>query len=141
MGLAQRDYHKYLGSLDPYSGSTWWALTREASKYIVDFVERNPRYTKFFQDTFAADEAFFQTILGNSQFKSLIRHNLVFEYWPTGGPHPETIDERQIAGFREKGAIMVSDAYGTGEALFARKFTDARLDLVDGMDKMIEEKG
>jgi hypothetical protein len=141
IGLAQRDYRKYLGSLDPYSGSTWWALTREASQYIVDFVECNPGYAKFFKYTFAADEAFFHTILGNSRFKSLIRRNLVFEYWPDGGPHPEAIDERQIAGFTKKEAIMVSDAYGTGEALFARKFSDARLDLIDGMDRMIKEKG
>ena len=33
MGLAQRDYRQYLGKLEPYSGITWWALSRNACEY------------------------------------------------------------------------------------------------------------
>src|SRR5262245_44905374 len=37
LGLARRDYRKHLGNLEPYSGITWWALSREACQYIVEF--------------------------------------------------------------------------------------------------------
>ena len=48
LGLAQRDYRKYLGGLEPYSGHTWWALTRDACSYILEFVERNQPCGGFF---------------------------------------------------------------------------------------------
>ena len=44
MGALQteRDYKRYLNNLTPYGGSTWWALSRDACEYILEFVDNNP---------------------------------------------------------------------------------------------------
>jgi hypothetical protein len=139
LGLAQRDHGKYLGSLEPYAGGTW-ALTRDACRYLLDFIERNPHVTEYFQDTFAPDESFFHTILGNSHFASRIRRGLYYTEW-TGGAHPLIIGDRHIALFEAQERIILTDMYGTGEVLFARKFSDENLDLLQRVDKLIARYG
>ena len=140
LGLAQRDYRKYLGSLEPYAGSTWWALTRDACQYLSEFVERNRHVEEYFQSVFAPEEAFFHTILGNSAFHSRTRRNLLYEDWFARGGHPEMIDEHHIALFESQQKVFLDDVFGSGEALFARKFSDDRLDLIQRVDAMILQK-
>jgi hypothetical protein len=140
LGLAQRDYRKYLGSLEPYAGSTWWALTRDACQYLSEFVERNRHVEEYFQSVFAPEEAFFHTILGNSAFRSRTRRNLLYEDWFARGGHPEMIDEHHIALFESQPKVLLDDVFGSGEALFARKFSDDRLDLIQRVDAMILQK-
>jgi len=140
LGLPGRDYRNYLGTLEPYSGSQWWALSREACEYILEFIERNPRFVRFFENVFAADEAFFHTILANSPFQSRIRRNLVYEDWSAEGAHPAMIGERHVAFFQRHSEVQVHDVYGEGEALFARKFSDANLGLVRQIEEMIDRK-
>jgi hypothetical protein len=138
-GLAQRDYRKSLGTLEPYSGSTWWALSREACGYMVDFAERNRKYAEFFRTTPAPDEMFFHTILANSSYKTKIRRNLHYVDWPPqGGPHPATMNENHVAFFESQKKIQLDDVYGSGEALFARKFSGERMDLLERVDRMIK---
>lgn len=135
IGLAQRDHRKYLGNLEPYSGGTW-ALTRDACQYIFDFVECNPHVTNYFQDTFAPDEAFFHTILGNSPFANRIKRGLYYTEW-SGGAHPFIIDDRHVAFFEATEQILLTDMYGSGEVLFARKFSDGNIAILERVDKMI----
>jgi Core-2/I-Branching enzyme len=138
--LAQRDYRKHFGTLEPYSGHTWWALTRDACAYIVDFKRHDQVLTKFFQNTFAPEETFFHTILGNSPFKSRMRRNLVYEDWSVGGGHPAMINEEHCAVFESQEKVCVQDLHGPGELLFARKFSDENLQLVKRIDAMISCK-
>jgi hypothetical protein len=140
LGLAQRDYRKCLGSLEPYSGSTWWALTRDACQYIVDFVDRNQHVVEYFQNMFASDEALFHTILGNSGFSLRIRRNLLYEDTSAQGAHPAMINDQHVALFEAQEKVWVNDVYGSGEALFARKFSGDRLDLLQRIDDMIQRK-
>jgi len=140
MGLAQRDYRGFLGNLEVYAGNTWWALTREACQYVVEFEERNSHVGRYFQDVFAPEEAFFHTILGNSSFKSKIRRNLLYEDWSASIAHPAMINDRHIAFFNERNEVHVNDVFGDGELLFARKFSDGNLELLERMDDMIEQK-
>jgi Core-2/I-Branching enzyme len=140
LGMAQRDYRKYLGSIDLYSGSTWWALTRDACLYILKFVEHNPQFVRYFENVFAADEAFFHTILGNSSFKSRLRRNLLYDDWSAQAPHPAMINGRHLALFEGQEKVCMNDVYGIGEVLFARKFSDESLDLLQRVDVMIERK-
>jgi hypothetical protein len=140
IGLAQRDYKKYLGSLEPYAGNTWWALSSDACKYIVEFVERNPRFEEFFQNVFAPEETFFHTILGNSPFRARVRRNLVYEDWSAQGAHPEMIGDRHIQFFEAHEKVEINDVYGSGELLFARKFSDNHMGLLDRVDEMISRK-
>jgi hypothetical protein len=140
VGLAQRDYRKYLGGLEAYSGNTWWALTRDACQYLSEFARRNQHVGEYFRDVFAPEESFFHTILGNSEFKSRIRKNLLYEDWSTQGAHPAMIDKQHIAFFEGRDAVCVHDEFGDGEFLFARKFSDDNLDLVHRIDEMIRRK-
>jgi hypothetical protein len=140
LGLAQRDYRKYLGSLKAYSGCTWWALTKEACQYILEFTQQNPYIGEYFQATFAPEEMFFHTILGNSSFGSRTRRNLVYEDWSARGGHPAMINDKHLAFFEAQEKVCLDDAYGFGEVLFARKFSDDSLNLVERVDEMIRRK-
>ncbi len=140
IGLIRRDYRSYLGTLEPYSGHTWWALTREACQYITTFVDEHPDIVKFFENVPQPEESFFHTILGNSKFRPQIRRNLLYEDWSFGGTHPAMITENHIAFFQTQEKVMVSDIFGSGEVLFARKYTDENLALLDSVDEMIKAK-
>lgn len=140
IGLARRDYVRSLGGLRPYSGGGSWALSRDACEYVLDFLTRNPGVEKYFQNTFAPDEVLFHTVLGNSPLLPRLRRDLLYDDWCVSGPHPGMIDSGHIAFFESRGRVLVDDMYGVGEALFARKFSDARLDLVDRVESMIVRK-
>jgi hypothetical protein len=140
LGLAKRDHRKYLGSMEPYAGNTWWALSREACQYIVEFVRDNEPVRRFFERVFAPEETFFHTILGNSMFKSRVHRSLVYEDWSKRGGHPLWIGEKHLAYFEENEKIVVSDIWGSGEMLFARKFSDDNLEIIQRIDDMIKRK-
>jgi hypothetical protein len=120
-----RDYRKYLGALQPYAGSQWWALSREACACVLHFTCHNPRVVKFFKNTLYPDESFFHTIIGNSPFRSQVVRNLTFTDWsrPTP-PYPAIIDEQHIRQFLASPNVTDEGIYGKGELLFARKFPD-----------------
>jgi hypothetical protein len=141
-GFAQRDYKKYLGGLEPYSGLTWWTLSREACQYVIEFTQDHPRLKKFFENIHAPEETFIHTILGNSPFKSEMRRNLVYEDWsgPGGRAHPEMINAKHLELFESQKEVSIQDLHGPGELLFARKFSDDDLPLVERIARMIEKK-
>ena len=138
LGLVRRDYRKHLGALEPYGGHTWWALTRDACQYICDFADHNPRVVRFFENASQPEETFFHTILGNSEFKSRIRRNLVYEDWSAASAHPAMIGEGHLAYFEAHEKVCIDDVFGSGEVLFARKYCDEDLEPLDRIDAMIE---
>lgn len=140
LGLFRRDYTKSLGALEAYSGQACWALSRDACRYILDFSDQNPAVTKFFRNTFTSDEMFFHTILGNSSFRSRIRRNLVYLDWAAGADHPILLGDEHLRFFEVNEEVRVDDEWGSGEVVFARKFSDGGLDLVDRIDRMIRRK-
>jgi hypothetical protein len=141
VGLAQRDLGKHLGRLEPYSGRCWWALSESASRFLMEFVVRHQEIEKFFENTFAPDENFLQTILGNSEFGPRAQGNLHYEDWSVPAPHPATIDDRHIAHFRSREQVFDGGlSAGPVESLFARKFSDENLHILDAIDEMIAEK-
>lgn len=142
VGLAQRDYGKSFGNLEPYSGHTWWALSRGACNYILEFARDHPKFVRFFENTHASDEMLIHTILGNSPFGSRIRRHLVYEDWPTEGPrhHPKMIDAEHVDSFESEDEVSPPDVHGPGEMLFARKFSDDDLPLVERVEEMIRKK-
>jgi hypothetical protein len=141
LGLAQRDYRKYLGDLEAYSGCTWWALTEGACRYLLEFISQNPHVERFFENVFAPDESFFHTILGNSEFGKRARGDLFYQDWSVRGPHPAMIDDRHVELFRSREKVFDGGSLdGPVESLFARKFSDENLHLVDAIDEMIAQK-
>lgn len=139
VGLAQRDYRKCLGALQPYGGSNWWALTREACRHILEFVRSNERVPRFFRHTCCPDEMFFHTILGNSPFHDRIRRNLTYLDWSVG-ERPIFLNSTHVQQIALLDRPWLDDGWGSGEALFARKFSDDNLTLLDQVDAMIKEK-
>ena len=142
LGLARRDYRKFLNNLDAYSGNTWWALSRHACEYIIEFSRLHPELFGFYENTHVPDESVFHTILGNSPLKSRIRRNLLYENWPVAGPrhHPNLLNARDVEYFESHDEVPGRDLHGPGELLFARKFSDADLELVERVVAMIHRK-
>jgi len=133
------DYQKYLGDLTPYAGCEWWALTRNACQYIMDFISDKRELLNFYRHTRVPQEMFFQTVLGNSPYIQNFKRNLTYTDWSGGGGHPATISEKHLPKF-ESQKILLDDAFGAGEALFARKFSDDSSRIVDVLDKIIIER-
>ena len=142
IGFGERDHKKYLRGLAPYSGDGAWALSRDACQYVLDFSAANRHLEKYFRCTFAADESFIQTILGNSKFRERMRRNLVYAVWPgSSNGHPAIISEEDVDWFENQEQVSSRhDMYGPGEMLFARKLNDGLLDLAGRIDAMIERK-
>jgi len=140
LGLAQRDYRKSLGRLEAYSGDACWALSRDACAYIVEFAGCNPHVERYFRNTFTSDEMFFHTALGNSPLGPRIRRGLLYRDWPIPGAHPAMLNEAHVTFFERQERVWIEDQFGSGEALFARKFSDDRLDLLQRIDDMIDRK-
>ena len=126
----QRDHKKYLGVLKPYAGSTWWALSREAVKYILDFDRKNIRIRRFFKNTSFPDEGYFQTILANSEFKTHIKGNLTYADWSRGRRSPAYLSAKHIDMLNQGFHISKNAACSRREILFARKFPDDSAELI-----------
>jgi hypothetical protein len=138
LGLARRNLERGLHGLAPWSGSEWWALSRAACGYILDFVDRNPWYSEYFERTFASDEVFIQTVLAQSPFLSRVRRNLNYEDWSEQGSHPARITMEHLEGWRKCPKLIVSDGFGNGEAVIARKFSDSDLALLIQIDQIAD---
>jgi hypothetical protein len=132
--LVRRDYEKVLDRLLPYAGSQWWALTADAGRHILSFIDARPDVVKFFRHVYAPDESFFHTIIGNSEFSKHIVRNVTFADWsqPNGGPAVIGMDH--LHRFLEASNLIEHSTYGQGELLFARKFTDDSSELTDFID-------
>jgi hypothetical protein len=133
-----RNYRRVLGEIRPFAGSQWWALTRSACEYILEFARRRPDVMRFFENTHCPDEMVFQTIIGNSPFAARVRRNITYTDWSAGGPSPGSITARHIAMFQANLPMMMDDEdYGSGMALFCRKVTD--MAVADQFDALLSE--
>lgn len=62
----------------PYFGSQWIGISQDCATYIADFHRLNPKYYQLNRHTFAPDEHFFHTIIGNSPFASQCDEKISF---------------------------------------------------------------
>lgn len=134
-----RNLVRGLEGLAPYAGSQWWALTRASCERVMQFLQERPKVVRFYENSWYADEGFFQTIIANSPRRSAIRHNLTFTDWGAGGAHPAQVDQSLIERLSQP-RVLVQDAYGDGEVFFARKFDDASGPVLDALDAAIARK-
>ena len=123
----RRDYKMHLGALLPYGGSDWWALSREACDFVLNFVKNNKKIVNFLKNTSIPSESFFHIILGNSNFKSKIVRPLTYVDWHNC--KPVCITDKHIALFN-KALSFTKDGFFGGERLFARKFPADSSDLI-----------
>lgn len=112
---------KRKASFKIYAGTQWFALTRECVQYIMKTVQEDKRYVDFFRHTLVPDEAFFQTIIGNSPFLGQTASSLTYTDWEVPVP-PATIEEKHVKFLKTH--IEFDDEYGKRFPYFARKFND-----------------
>jgi hypothetical protein len=104
--------------------SSWFTITVEHIKYIVDFLEKNHAIKKYFKLTWGSDELVFQTILYNSKYKEqMVNNNLRYIDWSQGKARPKVLDISDAENLRKSGKF------------FARKF-DEKVDskILDWID-------
>lgn len=125
----KRPIDKSLGLL--YGGGTYWSLSREVLKYVIDFTKNNQKIFKRFRYTFCAEEIYFQTIIMNSSFsKKVTNDSLRFIDWESGkGGYPAFLDENDFQ------AIIVS------EKIFARKIDKNKSELIQMLTKYKNNSG
>lgn len=120
--------------LKHFCGSQWWIIDNYGLNFILDYLDKNPKYLRFHRFTFAPDEMFFQTIVINAEDtrikNSIENNNRRFMKRNGDNPHPEILTKL------DKDEILKS------EALFARKFDgDKSSTLLDMLDKAMEADG
>jgi hypothetical protein len=95
-----------------YCGSTYWSLSRECVRYVIEFTKKNIFVLNRFKYTLCAEEFYFQTVIMNSSFANKVANeNLRHIDWVTrNGNNPAVLDETDF----EK--LQVTNA------VFARKF-------------------
>jgi hypothetical protein len=117
------------GGLAAYGGGAWMCLSIAAARYVVEFVDRNPRFVRFFEHVLHPDEIFFQTILMNSPLRNtVINDHLRYIDW-SSDPGPTTLRASDF------GTLVGS------RSLLARKF-DITVDetILDLLDAHLEGK-
>jgi hypothetical protein len=115
-----------------YVGSTWWILSKACVAHILKTVETDKRYEQFYKYSLCADECFFQTIIGNSDFLAKVRPNLTYTDWSTK-PAPAVINDQHLDYL--KAHPTIDGLYGTFSPYFARKFEDGSGDVVERIER------
>ena len=104
--------------------------SKRLCQYVVEFARSNPHLEEYFRTTFVPEESFFHTILGNSPFRS--RGSAKTSYMRIGPHHKAitlpTLNNVHMLLFEAEERLWVEDDWGSGEMLFARKFSDKNLD-------------
>ncbi|WP_406869387.1 beta-1,6-N-acetylglucosaminyltransferase [Paraburkholderia fungorum] len=138
-----RDYERGLLGARPMTGSQWWALSKNAVKYVLEFLRANPKFYEFCMYVDCPDELVFQTILWNSPFMPNMSHSLTYTHWLKGKGGPEILDAVHLAAL---GSPIVLDSMRNNcpgekrEVLFARKFSANNESLLDDVDRLVERK-
>lgn len=116
-----------------FVGSQWFALSKGCAGYVLKTAAQDLRYRHFFKNTLCPDEAFFQSIIGNSPYGNQTKNNLTFTDFGSNAS-PCLISDRHVDSFCQ--TQVFDGMYGKYEPFFARKFSDESTNVV----ALIEEK-
>lgn len=143
--LSGRFRRKSYGKIPLYHGSQWWALSRRAVGFILDFLKAHPDYTRFHRYSYCPDEVFFLSIVKSAPFADRISHDFERHDLPrdasvsgahyidwhrcsNAGRSPKVLDESDFERLMASGA------------LFARKFDwGMSKGLLDKIDQYRQE--
>ena len=114
------------GGMRPYRGAAAFTLSRECAEYACGFVERNPRFVRFFKHVIFADEFFWHTILLNSPLAGTVEKvALRYARYADRSGHGMLLRKEHLPEIKAKAATH----------LFATKFDNTVdsyiLDLID----------
>ncbi|MDC0230569.1 beta-1,6-N-acetylglucosaminyltransferase [Aureispira] len=104
--------------------SSWWTLSSDCAKYVLDILNTNKKLTKFAKHTWAPDEFLIPTIIMNSHFKEkVILDSGRYIDWSQGGWNPK------ILTIEDYNQLCASDK------LYARKFDILKdTEILDKLD-------
>ncbi len=115
-----------------YFGPSWWALSHDCLRYVLDQIDNNKEYIRFFRTSWAPDESFIQTIIGNSRFFSNCNTNLTYVDW-SSEQRPAWISQNHIELFKKQ--VEFDSDYGKYIPFFARKFDDNGANMIELIEK------
>jgi hypothetical protein len=106
--------------------ATWWTISTECARYLLKFIQENPKIRRFAKFTWAPDEYLIPTLIMNSPLReTVIPENYRYIDWSRGGSNPKILTELDFEALKKS------------DKLLARKFdikTDTRiLDLLDAI--------
>ena len=106
--------------------ASWWTLSAECSRYVIDFFNQHPDFTKFCKYTWAPDEFLIPTILMNSPLKDkIILDGERFIDWSLGGANPKVFTTDDFEKLKKS------------DKLFARKFdVKINVEILDKLDAL-----
>ncbi len=124
--FVKRKLPKYI---KPYGGSQWWALPIETVYNILSFINSNPKYLSYHEDTLLPDEIFFHTILMHLKDKIekiIIKPSITYVNWERKDtPLPVMFTKYDMAELKIK----------SENKLFARKFdSDIDQEILNQID-------
>ncbi|MBQ8163802.1 MAG: hypothetical protein IJZ93_05520 [Clostridia bacterium] len=76
-----------------YHGPSWWGLNFETIDFIINYLEKNPKYYKFFKNCSNPDESFFQTTVMLSPQADTKTEYLTYLNFLPGKNSPEVLSE------------------------------------------------
>jgi hypothetical protein len=114
----------FFGTLYGGPCATWWSLSTDCAKYVVQFMKDHPEIGRYANFTWAPDELLIPSIIMNSPFRDkIVNDNRRYIDWSQGGANPKILTVEDF------------DSLMNSSKLLARKFdvkVDARiLDLID----------
>lgn len=77
-------------NMEYYGGSNWVILKADAMSYLINFIDKHPRYIKSFRYSYCADELWVQTILATSDCNIKNEH-FTYLNWQKGPEYPRTL--------------------------------------------------
>lgn len=109
------------------SNASWWTLTVDTLKYILNYLDNNEKLTSFMRYTWGADEFLYPTLLMNSEMKQkMVNDNFRFIQWTSEMANPDIL------------SINEFDRIVRSGCLFARKFDySIDSDVLDAIDDHI----
>ncbi|MBW3468318.1 beta-1,6-N-acetylglucosaminyltransferase [Arthrospiribacter ruber] len=81
-----------------YGGSCWFSLTSKCLEFCLNYINQNPKFIKAFQYSHCPEEAFFQTIIINSEFRDfVVNDHLNYIDWEfRNGNSPANLDSSDL---------------------------------------------
>jgi hypothetical protein len=117
------------GSWRCWYGPSWWALSRDASERMLDYMAEHSEFIDYYRHTMNCDESLFPTLAFNLPDLRVANRYITYTRWSSPrADHPETF---KLSDFEE---LIAAPLY------FARKFdidTDAA--ILDALDDFIGE--
>lgn len=120
--IGRRTAWPFDGDLDPFGGSFFTNLSREAVDTLVRFTEDRPDVVAWARGVLAPEEMFVPTALANSpELRVLADNRRYYDFTGSVANHPRVLDGSDV------------EALVAGDAWFARKFDEGSpaLDAID----------